>query len=187
IIERNVDIINTSFAWHFWKLITEEKSDYEKVFQISHCYLSVIANHFNSAAFNDIFMFIEENIENKRAECYDLLWKVLKTEKMWVESVAKEKNIDGINWWPYYSTGDILKKVRDLLGYGQCLEVVEFLADYPVKLRGRNIDSLGLVLQRIPFEYNKDQRIEKIFDKLIEIDPLYFDAKEKWIKESKIK
>jgi hypothetical protein len=187
ILKRNIDIINTSFAWHFWKLVSEERANYEKIFPVSYRYLSVIADHFNNSAFNDIFMFIEENIEKKPAECYGLLWKALKTEKKWVENVAKEKIANEINWWPHYAIGDILTKVRDLIGNDECIGIIEFMANYSAKVRGRNIDNLAAVLHKIPIEYNEDHRIEKIFDKLIEIDPRYFDAKEKWMKDSMIK
>jgi len=186
ILGKNIDTISKSFAWHFWKLSTEE-IEYEKFFPISCHYLNIIANHFNSSAFNDIFMFIEQNIEKKPTECYGLLWTAIKTEKEWVDNIAKEKNVNEINWWPHYTIGNILTKLRDFIGNSKCLDVIEFLADYPLKLRGKNIDNLSTVLYQIPPEYNKDHRIEKIFDRLIEIDPRYFDTKEKWIKESKTK
>lgn len=192
IIKRGSGIINSSFAWHSWKFIKEsvpDKADikdvvkYSEAFSIAYKYLDIIADYFNDSAFSHIFRFIEENFKEKPKECYKLLNKTLNTEKKWVEQQVKVNGSGIMNWWPHYNIGDILVKIKDQLDPEKCLDVMEFLLDYPVKLGGRNIGGLSEVLQDMPTKYDKDKRIEKIFNKLIEIDPRYYDTKELWNKK----
>ena len=185
ILKRGVGAINSSFAWHSWKLKSEVSQD--EAFPIACKYLNIIADCFDSLAFSHIFRFIEENFQEKPEECYNLLKKVLDTEKKWVEQQVQEKGSDIMNWWPHYNIGDILVKITDCLGPDKCLDAIEFLLAYPVKLGGRNISGLSEVLQAMSPEVSENKRVEKIFDKLIEIDPRYYDTKELWKKKFEIK
>ncbi len=194
VLKRGDPEINSQFAWHFWRLIAESVDDkakiedvltYSKAFSIAYKYLEVISDYYVHLVFSHIFRFIEENLEKRPQDCYRLLVKSLKVEKKALEEKAKKEKPDFYDWYPHYRVGDILIKIKDNIGIKEMLEVVEFLLDYPKEVNTRMVSEFPSIMQDLPVKYNKNNRIEKIFDKLIKINPRYYDEKEAWKKKSR--
>lgn len=186
----------SAFAWHFQGLVKEsvpDKTDiknavkYSEVFKISNQYLNILADSYDHQTFKNIYYFIQENISERFEECYKLWWKCLEKEKPVIKKLVKEGKVYEASWWPFYHNSEILMIVKQKDGNKEFLDSFEFLLDYP---KEANIGDIGTVLkplQALPSEYN--ERIEKIFDKLIDRNPNYYDTKEAWkkTKESEIK
>jgi len=194
ILKRGNPEINSQFAWHLWKLIAESADDkvkiegiltYNRAFSIAYKYLEIISDHYDHLVFNHIFRFIEENLEKKPQDCYRLFMKSLRTERQTLEEKAKTEKPNFYDWYPHYKIGDILIKIKDNIGIKKMLEIIEFLLSYPKEVNARMISEIPDIIQDLPVKYNKKNRIEKIFYKLIQIDPRYYDTKESW--ERKIK
>jgi len=73
--------------------------------------------------------------------------------------------------------------VKNKGGNEKFLDSSEFLLDYPREVDIGNISNVIEILQNLPSEYNK--KIEKIFDKLINRNPVYYNSKEAWKKKVK--
>lgn len=179
-------------AWHFRKLVKEsvpDKTDiknavkYSEAFKISNQYLNILADSYDHQTFNNIYYFIQENISERFEECYKLWRKCLEKEKPVIKKLVKEEKVYEASWWPFDHNGEILMIVKEKGSNKEFLDSFEFLLDYP---KEANIGDMGNVLealQSLPSEYN--ERTEKIFDKLIDRNPNYYDTKEAWNKKPK--
>jgi len=180
----------SAFAWHFWKLVKEsvpDKTDiknivkYGEAFGISNYYLNILVDDYDHQTFKNIYYFIQENIGKQFEECYKLWRKCLEKERPVIKKLIREGKIYEASWWPFYHNGEILMVVQQKGGNEEFLDSFEFLLGYP---KEANVGDVGIVieiLQGLPSEFNK--RIEKIFDKLIERNPNYYDTKEAWKKK----
>jgi len=123
-------------------------------------------------------MFIESNINKKFDECYYLWTNCLISERGYIKSNIT--NIDKANayWWPYFYNGKILNIVLDEKGPDEFLKWLEFLLDYPKDVLVAN--DLEIAVEKIIDFPKDDTRVERIFNKLIERNPKYFDFKSKW-------
>lgn len=194
VLEKGNSEINSQFAWHLWKLIAESADDkvkiegiltYSRAFSIAYKYLEIISNHYDHLVFSHIFRFIEENLEKEPKDCYKLFVESLRTEKQTLEEKAKMEKPNFYDWYPHYKIGDILIKIKDNVGINEMLKTIEFLLSYPKEVNARMASEIPNAIQDLPAKYNRNNRIENIFDKLIDINPTFFDAKQSWKKRSK--
>jgi len=196
IIKKNISEINSAFAWQLWKLISESVDDkveikdvlkYSRAFSIAYKYLKIISSYYDHLAFNHIYRFIEENLEKKPQNCYKLLIKSLMTERQALRQKIKMEKLGLRDWYPHYKIGDILTSIKNNIGINEALRIIEFLLSYPKEAVAKMANEMPNVIQDLPIKYNKNNRIEKIFNKLIEINPRYYDTKEAWKNRSKNK
>jgi hypothetical protein len=82
-------------------------------------------------------------------------------------------------WWPFDGNAEILEIIREKAGGEAFLESFGFLLDYPIKFYFHDLEKVLLALERLPRKYNKE--VMKIFQKIISIEPKYFDRYEIWI------
>lgn len=192
ILKKGISEINYKFAWQFNELVrmsvknkVNKKSvfKYNKAFKISIKYLNVLSNSYDHQTFKNIYHFIKENMDEKFLECYKLWRKCLDIERPVIERLIKEGKISGVYWWPFYYNDEILIIVKNKGGNEKFLDSSEFLLDYPREVDIGNISNVIEILQNLPSEYNK--KIEKIFDKLINRNPVYYNSKEAWKKKVK--
>lgn len=197
IIKRGCSEINSHFAWHFWKLAKEsvpDKADiknvvkYSEAFEISSRYLNILTDNYDHQTFKNIYYFIQENIDQRFKESYELWRKCLKKEREYIEEkypikILKKQNVYEMSWWPFFYNGEILKTIADRKEYQKFLNSLEFLLDYPKEINIGDINETIESLPNLPDKYN--QQVEKIFDKLITRNPAFYDVKEAWKKTKK--
>jgi len=189
ILNRRNFEINSQFAWHFRKLTEEAAPDkanikntvkYSSAFKISYKYLNLLANSYDHQTFTHIYDFIKDNINQCFGNCYKLWRKCLKKEGEALEKLTKEEKAHEIYWWPFHDNGEILMVVKEKGGVKEFLDSFEFLVSYPKEVNIGDINKAVKILQNLPSEYN--QRVEEIFNRLIERDPSFYDVKETWRK-----
>jgi hypothetical protein len=122
-------------------------------------------------------------MNNEFSECYRLWRKCLNIERKAIRELIKEGKLYEVAHLPFYNNGEILINVKNKAGNEEFLDSFEFLLDYPEKVNIGNISSAIESLESLPSEYN--EKIEKIFDKLIDRNPTYYDKKETWKKKIK--
>lgn len=190
ILKRGSPEINSKFAWHFWKLVKEsvpDKTDiknvvkYNKAFEISNRYLNVLVESYDHQTFENVYYFIQENIDQCFKECYKLWQKCLEKEKVVIKGLVKEGKVYEASWWPFYHNGEILMIVKQKGSDREFLESLEFLLDYPKEANVGDMGNVLEALQDLPTEY--DDRVEEVFNKLIERNPHYYKTKENWKKK----
>lgn len=83
-------------------------------------------------------------------------------------------------WWPFYYNGTILEKLAGRGEEEKFLNSFEFLTQYPPEVSiGEDIGKAVEALKEFPKD---NKRVERIFDKLIERNPKYYDDKQEWLK-----
>ncbi len=180
----------SAFAWHFWKLVKESVPDkaniknvvkYSEAFRISNRHLNILTDNYDHQTFKNIYYFIQENINERFEECYKLWQKCLNKERPIMKKLVKEKKAYEASWWPFHYNGEILMIVREKGGDGEFLNSFEFLLGYPKEANIGDIDKVVEILPTLPSKYN--QQVERIFDKLIDRNPAFYDTKETWKKK----
>ncbi len=192
ILKKRNSKINSHFAWRFWKLTKESVSDkadiknvvkYSEAFEISDRYLNILSDSYDHQTFKNIYYFIRENVDKRFKECYKLWRKCLAKEKPVMEKLIKEEKIYETSWWPFYHNDEILTIIKQKAGNKEFLNSFEFLLNYPNEANIGDIKNVVEVLQSLPSKYN--QRVEKIFEMLIDRDPNFYDIKESWVEREK--
>lgn len=182
----------SAFAWHFWKLVKEsvpDKADiknvvkYNEAFEIAMRYFDIVIGVYDHPTFEHIYRFVQDNVNQRFKQCYKLWEKCLKKERPVIIKLAKESKVYEASWWPFNYNDEILMIVKQKSGDEEFLNSLEFLLDYPKEANIGDISKIVEILQTLSGGYN--QRIEKIFDKLIDRNPAFYDTKEAWKKAKK--
>ena len=191
IINKKKSKINSQFSWHFYELIEKSVPDklevknflkYNKAFEISHKYLSIVSNYYDQQTFSHIYRFIEDNFEKKPKECYQLWKKCLVKEKMVIKKKIQEGKANEVYYWLNYENGKILVKVKEKGRVKEFLDSFEFLLDYPKELIIGDINEVVNILERVPKRKRYIEQVSRIFNKLIARNPNFYDIREKWRK-----
>lgn len=178
--------VRSSFAWQLYRLINESAPNgtsadnvltHNRAFEISYKYLKISSKYYDGLAFSHIHRFIEENFDRNPEECYELFNSLLKTER----EALLNKKVKFYDWYPRFTTGEILTKIKEQIGIEESLKTIEFLLGYPNEIRGRLTGGMVDILNHLPERYN--ERIKAIFNELTKIDPRYFDIREEWIRK----
>lgn len=194
ILKRGNNKINSSFVRHFCTLVEKSLPEkpsmndvgkYNEAFEISNRYLNILVKNYDHQTFENIYSFIQENISDQFEECYKLWQECLEKERSVVRRMVKEAKVNEVYWWPFNYNHEILIIVKQKDGDERFLDSLEFLLDYPREVNIGDMGKIVEVLETLPSEYN--QRVVEIFDKLIDRNPTFYDQKEKWKKEKKIK
>jgi hypothetical protein len=166
--------IRSGFAWQFYDAVKQ----FEVNFEVAFKYIKILVKNFDHDVFRNIYIFIESNINNKFEECYYLWTNCLISEREYIKSNIKDIDKASVYWWPYFYNGKILNLILDKKGINEFLEWFEFLLDYPKDILIAN--DLEIAVEKI-IDFPKDNlRVKRIFNKLIERNPKYFDFKSRW-------
>lgn len=178
LLEDGRSAVKASFAWHFWRLPQEKGIDFNESFAISYKYFLILLKTYDHPVFEDIYHFIDDNIETKFQECFDLWTACLQKERPYLQTNTNSDNWRDMYWWPYFYNGKILALVFDKLGKDVFLKWFDYLVDYPKDmLIANDIDVAVSKLISLP---NTDIQAEKILEKLINRNSKYIDSLEKW-------
>ncbi|HVW23328.1 MAG TPA: hypothetical protein VHB51_02515 [Candidatus Saccharimonadales bacterium] len=132
-IDQGDDELRTQIGWYFWTLPKKNAQDFEKLFQISYDYMTLLAGKYSREAFSRIGYFIRDHIETKTSECLELWEKVIVKERDWL--IANAKNMQPHEWWTHHHNADFLIKMREVHGDERYLDNLEVLLGYPEKFQ----------------------------------------------------
>lgn len=174
LLENSSSGIRTGFAWQFYS--TAKKS--AQSFDVAFKYMNFLTRNYDNDVFRNIYMFIESNIKNKFEKCYYLWTNCLISEREYITLNIESINKSDMHWWPYFYNGKILNIVLDKKGPDEFLKWLEFLLDYPKDILIAS--DLNIAIEKIINFSKDDERIERIFNKLIERNPKNIEFKSKW-------
>lgn len=172
------DEVKAGFAWAFWHLPKEEGSKLEEAFNIAYKYLSILVKSYEHEVMTNVYYFIEEFIDQKFDECFDLWKQCLTVERPFLKDKITKENLYEMHWWPYHYNGKILVKVADEKGENEFLEWLGYLTDYPEGVIIAN--DLGLAIDKLATLPIND-RSKEIFKKLVARYPEYFEKMKGWL------
>lgn len=173
--------IKTRIAWQFWRL-PEEQKDNAKFIELSLKYFDkLIASGYDHETFERIYHFFEEWLDKYPKECLSLWKKCLDKEAPAIQEMSKNKaDFDRYYWFPFHYNGKILIKLAEVEGYKEFLKYFEFLLDYP-KETSIPMD-INLAVDRLIKIKTGKKTVERIFNKLMERNPNFYNDKKKWMK-----
>lgn len=181
--------IKSVLSWQFNRLPDEISKTPKERSQITvaeavalaFSYLEILTSKYEHRVFNNIYRFIEDYIDSHFEDCFLLWTKCLERERPFLREAVKDKeNVPNVYWWPFFYNGKILLAVAKHKGYAEYLKWFEFLADYPIEVLVANdlMDAI-VPLKKLPKD---NKQAVKIFDKLINRNTNFYDAKQEWLK-----
>lgn len=175
--------VKAGFTWAFWQLPKEPGANFEKAFSISYKYLSLLVEQYEHEVMTDVYYFIEENIDKKFDECFDLWKKCLKVERPYLQANINKDNLYQMHWWPYHYNGKILVKIAEERGEEEFLKQLDYLLGYP---DGVIIASdLSIVIDRL-ITLPVTDKAKTIFKKIVIRNSEYFEKMKEWIKNENV-
>ena len=160
------------FAWQFYEIIKEIKSDSDenkRLFAISLKYLDCLSKDYNENLFHVIYIAIlhsfKLDIESEKP--LNLFKKCLAIEKEFYPEPLTEENKSEMYWWPAYENDDILEYIFKKFGEMEFLDCFTLLLTFSKELNINVCKSVRL-LEKIDQQNKKAQRI---VDQLFERDP----------------
>lgn len=179
ILKESSSEIKGGFAWAFWQLPKEPSADFEKCFSLSYKYLSILVEQYEHEVMTDVYYFIEEFIDEKFEECFDLWKKCLAVEKPYLMKSITKDNLYDMHWWPYHYNGKILVKIGQEKGGQEFLAWLDFLLDYPEGVLIANDLSLAVdYLMTLPI----NDQSQSIFKKVAARNNEHFEKMKEWLK-----
>lgn len=179
--------IRKQFAFQFSHLEKEKSTEKfidtgNDIFSISFSYLKIISQQFEIITSHDLYYFICKNMDYQERfeKCYELFWDCLKTERDTLENMVNINNkIEYNKKWSWSSyIEDIMLHIYRKLGNIAFLEAFDYLVNYPLEADIGSVAELVNVLKKFP---KNNRQVENIFNRLIERNPIYFDAKQEWL------
>ena len=175
-----------AFSWEFFRGTdsalrkVKHSLDYKEAFNMSLKYIKELISEYDHRTFENTYRFVEENIEQsgKFDICYELWKDCLKIEKPALEKLVKEGKAWEINWWPYQYNGKILLLGKEKKGDNEFLNVLDFLTQYPKELNVGDIGEAVKLMKQLSSPFDK---IEKIFNNLIERNSGFYNDKQEWL------
>jgi hypothetical protein len=176
-----------AFSWEFVRLTDgarrkiKHSLDYDEAFSISIRYLKELIGEYDHGAYDHIYRFIEDNMEqpSKFDFCYELWIDCLKREKNALASLVQSGKAGEVYWWPHYYNGKILLFTKQHKGDDVFLEIFKLLVEYPKEVNVGDVVGCVDILKKFP---KSDERVGYIFSKLIERNSNYFHDKQIWEK-----
>ena len=127
----------SALAWLYWHLPQMQDESFSRVFELSLKYLKILGEFYSRDAFSVIYRFIDDYIELKPLECYELWIRVLEAELTHVRVVGDLAALEH-SW----SNRDNAKYLSILFEAGQFRKynkALSLLLEFPESLR-RGID-----------------------------------------------
>ena len=155
----------------------------EEAVRLAASYLEILTSEYDHDVFNNIYRFIEDYIDIYFDDCFNLWTNCIKTESnFFKENFTKDKLIE-MYWWPFHDNGKILLAIAKHKGDAEFLKWLEILVDYPIEMQiGYDIGEAVNYL--IELKEPKD-KVEKIFDRLMERSSNFYESKQAWSKNLK--
>ena len=181
--------VKTALAWQFVRLPDEisktpkSQMTVEEAVRLAASYLEILTSEYDHDVFNNIYRFIEDYIDIYFDDCFNLWTNCIKTESnFFKENFTKDKLIE-MYWWPFHDNGKILLAIAKHKGDAEFLKWLEILVDYPIEMQiGYDIGEAVNYL--IELKEPKD-KVEKIFDRLMERSSNFYESKQAWSKNLK--
>lgn len=175
--------IRASFAWKFSILSDEGQTEEDKkeYFDISLKYLKILSENYLPKVYDDIHCFISTQIPKFYDECVALFKDAIEKEKTALEALPaghEYRNASQRSYYYFEQTFDEMFKRNKS----------DFLSNFELIMKLPSDSFLsncltGIARHFLQFE-NKKERIDKIFDYLIEnVDPNFYDLKMEWEKK----
>lgn len=179
ILKESSSGVKGGFAWAFWQLPKEPNVDFEKCFSLSYKYLTILIEQYEHEVMTDVYYFIEEFIDQKFEECFDLWKKCLEVEKPYLMKNITKDNLYNMHWWPYHYNGKILVKIGQKKGAQKFLTWLDFLLDYPEGVLIANDLSVAVdYLMTLPI----NDQSKSIFKKVSARNNEHFEKMKEWLK-----
>ena len=173
------DEIRSNFAFKYAILTSEAGSDIgEDVFyNIALKNIKILIKKYSPEVFDEVYRFIEKNIKSHYNDCFLLFKEVLVIENNSFKEISEGHKWSHMYWRGYLYFEEIFKEVfiKNQNDFLNCFELV------------MNINDSGWVTRYLikmsdyfyKIKDNSD-RIEQIFNKLVEISPTFYDLRERW-------
>ncbi|MCK4798486.1 MAG: hypothetical protein KAT05_13985 [Spirochaetes bacterium] len=184
VLKNGNEKIKASFAWKF-SVLTDEavtEEDKNEYFNISLKYLKILLEYYSLEVFDDIHCFVNTHISKHYDECVALFKVAIEKEKtvMGDTPIGHEyQNSFQRSYYYFEQTFDEMFKRNK----NDFLNNFEFIMQLPSDSFLSNC-LMGIARHFLQFE-NEKERIDKIFDYLIEnVSPNFYDLKMEWEKKN---
>jgi len=177
--------IKQIFAWQIARLPNEVKDTpkFKDTIKLAAHYFEYMTATYDHKTFENIYRFIEDYIEEYFDICFDLWTKCIVTESQYFKDNYTKEKLQEMYWWPFFYNGKILLKIAEIKGDQEFLDWFSKLADYPTDiLIANDFDAAVEYLTTIKIP---KEPIEKLFAKLMERNPKYYESKQKWLNNSR--
>jgi len=183
ILRSDNEKIKASFAWKFSVLTDEGKTEEDKRegFNISLKYLKILSESYSPEVYNSIYRFINDHIPKFHSECISLFKDAIEKEKMALKELPADHEYQLTSQRYHYYFEQIFDEMfkQNKNDYLDNFELVMKLP--PSDFLSNSLISIAKHL--LQFE-SKNERIDKIFDYLIEkVSPDFYDLKMEWEKK----
>ena len=172
LLDRKEEPIKSKFAWHLFLLTDNkhEKNDtqYSQDFKFAHEGLLKMMQRYDKNTFGTIFRFIHENMKHRFDDCYKLFLK-------WLDSIPTDKGLNDLGYQQY---DDLLEEIKTHGGDDKFLESLGLILAKPGAYAVWRLDSALTNLKSFP---KGNKKVNKLFDKLIEMNSRYFTDKQEWL------
>lgn len=174
--------IKQIFAWQIARLPNEVKDTptFAETVKLAAHYFDYMTATYDHRTFENIYRFIEDYIEEYFDVCFNLWKKCIETEYQYFRNNYIKGKLQEMYWWPFFYNGKILVKIAQVKGTQEFLNWFKQLADYPIDLLIAN--DLDVAVEYLTTIKIPKEKIEKLFAKLIERNPKYYEYKQKWLK-----
>jgi len=172
--------IRARIAWQFWRLPTEQKENVSFIKLSLGYFDKIIKSGYDHDTFERVYHFFEEWLDKYPKECLGLWKKCLSKEAPAIQEMSKNKaDFDRYYWFPFHYNGKILVKLAEVEGDKEFLKYFEFLLDYP-KETSIPMD-VNLAVDHLVGIKTDQKIVERIFNKLMERNPNFYESKKKWL------
>jgi len=174
--------IKQIFAWQMVRIPHEVKDTpkFKDSIKLAAHYLEYMTAVYDHRTFENIYRFIEDYIEESFDVCFDLWKKCIGTESQYFRDNYTKDNLSEMYWWPFFYNGKILVKIAQVKGNQEFLDWFKKLVDYPIDLLVAN--DLDVAVEYLTSIKTHREEVEKLFARLMERNPKYYDYKQKWSK-----
>lgn len=174
--------IKQIFACQIARLPNEVKDTpkFADTIKLAAHYFDYMTATYDHRTFESIYRFIEDYIEEYFDVCFGLWKKCIETEYQYFKNNYTKEKLQEMYWWPFFYNGKILIKIAQVKGTQEFLIWFKKLADYPIDLLIAN--DLDVAVEYLTSIKTHREQAEKIFVRLMERNPKYYEYKQKWLK-----
>lgn len=171
--------IRVQLAWLLRKLPKEEGVNFDKCFDIAVEYFSYLLSEYNKDVSNNIYHFIDDNLNKKYKQCIKLWKECLTQEKSYLEANLPKEQQSELAWAPYYFNGKILALIGQKEGDQEFAKWFEHLVTYPeLAIIGHDI---GVAVDHL-LTLHTTEKNKELFEKIVTRFPEYYDKRQNWLK-----
>lgn len=127
----------SALAWLYWQLPQMQDVNFSRSFELSIKNLMILGEFYSQDAFSSIYKFIDDYIELKPGECYELWVKVLEAELTHIRVVGYAENLE--QTWSNRDNSRYLSLLFEASQYRKYIKALGLLLEFPEGLQ-RGID-----------------------------------------------